>query len=124
MTLDAQALIAIVCQQPGWQDLVAQAMRADHPRVPATALAEAGMVLTSRDNVVSAMALYDVVRALGLTVVPFTERDWFEAVREYHRRLHAADAPRPRFGDCMTTVVAARTGSPVVTTPAGSRQGN
>ena len=75
-------------------------------------LGEAGMVLAAREGIVTAMALHDVVRALGPTIVPFTERDWFEAVREYHRRRSAGGAPR--FGECLSAVVAARTGSPLV----------
>lgn len=42
MTLDASALLAIVCHEPGWEALVARILESDHARVPATALAEAG----------------------------------------------------------------------------------
>lgn len=113
MTLDARALLAIVCHEPGWEDLVARVLQADHARVPATALAEAGMVLTAQDSVTCTVTLQDIVRELRLTIVPFTAEDWTNAVFEYSRRRRSS-ADRARFGDCLSAVVAARVGAKLV----------
>jgi uncharacterized protein with PIN domain len=114
MTLDARTLIAIVCQEPGWEAVVDRVLRADHRRVPATALAEAGMVLTAQNNSLGSLEVRDVVRELRLVIVPFTEADWSCAVIEYFNRRRSGRAETARFGDCLTAAVAARTGAPVV----------
>jgi uncharacterized protein with PIN domain len=114
MTLDAAALITIVRQAPGWETLVARTTEAGETRVPATALAEAGMVLVAQEGLRPLVALSDVVRTLNLTVVPFTERDWLDAVLEYDRRRGSCDGAA-RMGDCLSAVVARRTGNPIAT---------
>jgi uncharacterized protein with PIN domain len=117
MTLDASAIIAIVSRHPGWEGLVRQVTEAEAPRVPATALAEAGMVLVARKGIVALLAVSEVVSTLKLTVVPFTERDWRTAAREYYDRRESGDVDAARFGACLSAAVAARTGAELLTGP-------
>ena len=88
--------------------------KAGNARVPATALAEAGMVLAAEGSMLDVLDLDQIVRTLTLTVVPFTEADWSAAVREYHGRRRSGERDAARFGECLTAAVAARTGAEVV----------
>jgi len=114
MTLDATALLAIQRRADGWERLVARVIEAGNARVPATALAEAGMVLAAEGSMLDVLDLHEIVGTLTLTVVPFTEADWSAAVHEYHRRRRSGERDAARFGECLTAAVAARTGADVV----------
>ena len=63
------------------------ALDAGEPRVTASPLAEAGMLLVAEnDDLIEMLNLSALVRTLTLTIVPFTERDWSEAVMVYQSR--------------------------------------
>lgn len=118
MTLDAEALLTIHRRADGWEQLVARVLDAGEPRVTATALVEAGMLLVAEsDDPLDVLNLHTLVRTLTLTVVPFTERDWSEAVMVYHSRRRSLGTGAARFGECLTAAVAARTGAAVVSRP-------
>lgn len=114
MTLDATALLVIHQRADGWERLVAQVMETGNARVPATALAEAGMVLVAEAGAFQLLGLMDLVTTLKLTVVPFTEADWVAAAREYRDRREINRRGSARFGRCLTAAVAARTGTEVL----------
>ena len=113
MTIDARALVAIVRKEPGCERFVEAVADDENPRVPATALAEAAMLLAAWGDDLASITIQIVVDRLRLTVVPFTEDHWKEAVREYERVIQAGD--RPALGRCLGAAVAARLGAPVVT---------
>jgi len=117
VTLDAAALLAIHRRADGWEQFVVRVLDSGEPRVPATALAEAGMVLLAEDDdLLDVMKLHGLVDTLGLTVVPFTAADWVNSVRAYHARRQSGPGSA-RFGECLTAAVAARTGAEVVSGP-------
>lgn len=114
MTLDATALLAICRRADGWQQLVASVADAGNPRVSATALAEAAMVLVAEgDDLLDVLDLSQLVSTLKLTVVPFTEADWVRSVETYYARRRSGGPGSARFGECLTAAVAARTGTSV-----------
>ena len=117
MTLDASALVTIHRRGADWEQLVQQAMDSGNARVPATALAEAGMILIAQGDLRDLVGLIELVQTLKLTVVPFTERDWCAAVHEYRRRRDSDTYASARFGDCLTAAVAVRTGTTVLAAP-------
>lgn len=111
MTLDASALVAIVLKEPGYQEVVARLADDEHPRVPATALAEAGMILRARTGTSVGLKLQILINKLHLTVVPFTESNWHDALGAYEDYLRADPLSRPRLGACLSEAVATRLGS-------------
>jgi uncharacterized protein with PIN domain len=118
MTLDATALLAVYRRTDGWQQLVASVIDAGTPRVSATALAEAAMVLVAEDdNLLDVLDLQQLVTTLKLTVVPFTEADWVRSVHVYQDRRRSGGPGSARFGECLTAAVAARTGTTVMVSP-------
>ena len=59
MTLDSSVLIAILFSEPNYLDLVDRILEADHVRVGAPTLVEAGMVFAA-----------DVLNSQGQTLIP------------------------------------------------------
>lgn len=108
MTLDSSALIAILFAEPGYLEVVDRILEADHVRVGAPTLVEAGMVFSGRRGARSAESVEGLVRELNVAIVPFGEAEWhvaMEAFRRFGRGRHAAAL---NYGDCLA-YAAART---------------
>ena len=114
MTLDARALVAMVLKEPGFDEIAAALADDDNPRVSATALAEAGIILFARTGRLAELKLEILVNRLHLTVVPFTAEHWREAIRTYEDAAEAKAGARPRLGECLSAAVAGRLGSPLI----------
>lgn len=111
MTIDAGSLVAMALKEPGVEDLVAVIADDENPRVSATALSEAGILLAARGVSLPTVMLQIIVDRLRLTIVPFTNEHWKEAIKVYENNLKLPDVDRPRFGRCLSTGVAARLGT-------------
>lgn len=114
MTVDARTLVAIACKQPGFERLVAQVVEDDNPRVCATAMAEAAIILSTRGDWMSELTLDVMVGQMGITVVPFTKEHWRGAVEAYQQGIRSGASPAPAFGRCLSAAVAAKLGAPLI----------
>lgn len=106
MTLDSSALIAILFAEPNYLDLVDRILEANHVRVGAPTLVEAGMVFAGRRGARRAESVEGLVRELNVTIVQFGETEWhvaMEAFRRYGRGRHAAAL---NYGDCLAYATA------------------
>ena len=114
MTLDARALVAMALKEPGFDETAAALTDDDNPRVSATALAEAGIILFARTGTLSELKLEILVSRLHLTVVPFTAEHWRYAIRAYEDAAKTNSTARPRLGECLSEAVAAKLGSALI----------
>ena len=80
MTLDSSVLIAILFEDSGYLDLVDRILTADHVRVGAPTLVETSMVFAGSRGAQAIAKVETLVRELGVTVVPFGERECCAAV--------------------------------------------
>ena len=86
MTLDSSALLAILFSEAGHLDLVDRILEADHVRVGSPTLVETTLVLAGRrSSLPAAETVEALVKELGVTVVPFGEREWLNAVDAFLR---------------------------------------
>ena len=106
MTLDSSALLAILFGESGYLDLVDRILAADTPRVGTPTLAETGMVLTARRKTSGVRELDALVGELGVTIVPFTDAHYAEAVRAFQRYGPGRHKAGLNFGDCLSYAVA------------------
>lgn len=109
MTLDSSALVAILFSEPGHLELIDRILEADHVRVGAPTLVEAGLVLAGR-GARTPRLLDDLVAELGVTVVPFGEPEWHVAVDAFLRYGRGRHAAALNFGDCLSYATAAVAG--------------
>jgi len=114
MTLDASALIAVLFSEPGYLTLVDRMLEADVLRVGAPTLAEVSIVFAGRtgrkhgkhdDRIV-----HDLVKELGVTVVPFGESEWHRAADAFVRYGRGRHNASLNFGDCLAYATAATAG--------------
>lgn len=106
MTVDSSALIAILFAEPGHLDLVDRILRAESVRVAAPTLVEASMVLAGRRRTPAVSEVDALVQELGVTVVPFGEREWHAAVAAFLRFGRGRHAASLNFGDCLAYAAA------------------
>lgn len=107
MTLDSSALIAILFEEAGYLDLVDRILAAEHVRVGAPTLVETSMVFTGSRGVKAIAEIESLVRELGVTVVPFGERECRAAVAAFIRFGRGHHPAALNFGDCFAYAVAA-----------------
>ncbi len=110
MTIDSSALVAILFSEPGYLDLVDAMLQADVVRVGAPTLVETGVVLAGRRGTPAGRELFDLVRELGITVVPFGEAEWQAALQAYGRFGRGRHKAALSFGDCLAYATAAVAG--------------
>ena len=101
MTLDSSALIAILFAEHGHLDLIDRILITESVRVAAPTLVETSMVLAGRRRTSAVGEVDALVRELGVTVVPFGEREWHAAVAAFLRFGRGRHAAALNFGDCL-----------------------
>ncbi len=110
MTLDSSALIAILLSEAGHLDLVDRILAAGSVRVGAPTLVETSMVFSSRRGTASTREVDELVKELGVTVVPFGEPEWYAAVTAFQRFGRGRHRAALNFGDCLAYAAAAVAG--------------
>ncbi len=108
MTLDSSALLAILFSEAGHLELVDRILDADRVRVAAPTLVETTLVLAGRrSSLPAAETVEALVKELGVTVVPFGEREWLNAVDAFLRFGRGRHPAGLNFGDCLAYGTAA-----------------
>ena len=106
MTIDSSALIAILFSEPGHLDLIDRILIADTVRVAAPTLVETSMVFAGRRRTPAVREVGALVQELGVSVVPFGEREWHAAVAAYLRFGRGRHRAALNFGDCLAYAAA------------------
>jgi ribonuclease VapC len=101
VTLDSSALVAILFAEQGYLELVDRILAADNVRIAAPTLVEAGLVVAGRRRASDVRELDGLVHELGVTVVPFGEREWHAAVDAFLRFGRGRHKAALNFGDCF-----------------------
>ena len=106
MTLDTSALIAILFSEPGFLSIVDRILEADAVRVGAPTLAETALVFAGRRRRPAHQEVAELVRELGVTVVPFGEAEWHAAAEAFARFGRGRHRASLNFGDCLAYATA------------------
>lgn len=106
MTIDSSALIAILFSEPGHLDLIDRILIADTVRVAAPTLVETSMVFAGRRRTPAVGEVEVLVQELGVSVVPFGEREWHASVAAYLRFGRGRHRAALNFGDCLAYAAA------------------
>lgn len=115
MIVDTSALVAIIFRDDGHEELLEQITTSDPPpAVPATVLAELGLVLAGRLSLDPRPLISRLVEQFGMEVIPFGPYHWASAVGaslRFGRGRHPAGL---NFGDCLSYAAADVTGEPLL----------
>ena len=118
MTVDSSALLAVLFSEPGYLALVDRMLEAEVLRIGAPTLVETSLVFESRRDRAGRDTksrsrrddVHELVKELGITIVPFGEPEWHraaEAFARYGRGRHKAGL---NFGDCLAYATASVAG--------------
>ena len=114
MIIDSSAILAIVFQEPGFEEIL---QRIDEEPVVAAGtptLTETGIVLHARLVDGSRGLLERILDELEIQEIPFGEVHWREAVEAFRRFGKGQHPAALNFGDCMTYAVAQLAGEPLL----------
>ena len=114
MTLDSSALIAILFGEHGHLELIDRILSAAGVRVAAPALVETSIVFASRRQGTAVNDVRALVQELGVTIVPFGEREWHAAVDAFLRFGRGRHKAALNFGDCLSYAAAASASDPLL----------
>ena|SRR5688572_5157757 len=110
MTLDSSALIAVLFAEPNHLDLVDRILDAGSARVGAATLVETSMVFIARRGAGTGREVDELVKELGISVVPFGEPEWHAATAAFHKYGRGRHRASLNFGDCLAYATAAVAG--------------
>jgi ribonuclease VapC len=112
--IDSSALVAVVLEEEGSDELVRKLARSDSSAMGTPTLAETGIVLAARLGRDSQGLLARLIHEFDIIEVPFGESHWREALgaqRRFGRSRHRANL---NFGDCLTYAVASLAQEPLL----------
>ena len=110
MTLDSSAVVAILFGEPGYLELVDRILEADAVRISAPTVVETMLVFAGRRRSADAGEVDALLKELGVTVVPFGERETRVAVGAFLKYGRARHKAGLNFGDCLAYAAAAVAG--------------
>ena len=114
MIVDTSALLAIVFQEPGYEDVLDRILSATVVAAGSPTLAEAGIVLHARLGAGGHGLLERLLDELAIEEISFGSVHWREAVEAYRTFGKGQNAAGLNFGDCMTYAVARLSGEPLL----------
>jgi ribonuclease VapC len=115
MIVDASALVAILLEEPGYQEFRDAILRAPKPRMSAAGYIESSIVVDRVGDPVKSRRLDEIIDAFGIGVVPVTASHARRA-RYAHRDFGRGSGHRAglNFGDVFAYALAAETGEPLL----------
>jgi ribonuclease VapC len=118
LILDSSAVVAVICREPGYEQLLQKIALARTVAIGAPTVAETQMVveikLGSKRGRDGAALVDQFLTEIQALVIPFTRNHlsiFFEAFRRYGKGRHPA---RLNMGDCFTYAVAKAAGMQVL----------
>lgn len=116
MILDSSAVVALFVKERGHEALLDKLARVPGVGIGAPTLAETGVVLSARLKRDARPLLLRFVQELAITVIPFGEPHWREAVSAYLRFGRGRHPAALNFGDCMSYATARLAAAPLLAT--------
>lgn len=115
MIVDTSALIAMVRQEPGFEELVDALVDARGGSLSAGNALEAGIVIDSYQDPVVSRDLDRVRRELDIAIAPITASHVDIARQAYRDYGRGSGHPaKLNFGDCFAYALAVETGAPLL----------
>ncbi len=114
MIVDSSAIIAVLLRQQGWEAVLERLAQDPVAAIGAPTLAETGLVLAAKLDVVGRTILARFLHESGLVVVPFGEEHWSVAVEAFIRFGKGRHPAALNFGDCLTYATARLADEPLL----------
>jgi ribonuclease VapC len=114
--LDTSAIVSIMFQERGFEDLLGKLMLASHAGVGAPTLTETAIVLSSRRGKDARGLLSRFIMESAISIVPFGDAQYGTAVEAWLRFGKGRHPAGLNYGDCLSYATARLTGQPLLCT--------
>jgi ribonuclease VapC len=102
LILDSSAIICVIEEEDGFDDLLAALAAAPRVAVGAPTLFETAVVLIAREGAAGRATLSRFLDQNEIASIPFGERHWTVAAEAFIRYGKGRHPARLNYGDCMT----------------------
>lgn len=114
MILDSSAIVAVICREAGYEQLLDKIAAAQRLFIGAPTLAETELALTIKLGRGAGAVVEQFLAESGVTVLPFSREHvsiFLEAFLRYGKGRHSA---RLNMGDCFSYAIAKVAGQPLL----------
>jgi len=112
--LDSSAIVAVVFQEPGHEELLEKILAAGEVAIGAPTLAETAIVVSARLGTDARPLLTRLLREGAIETLPFSEAQFGVAVGAWLRFGRGRHPARLNFGDCLAYATARVAGRPLL----------
>lgn len=113
MILDTSAVLAVLLKEVEAKDFIKQIATASSLGIAAPTRVEAGIVLGNHLGFKS-MLVHRFLQEAQVTILPFTDQHWQEAVRAYELYGKGKHPAKLNFGDCFSYATAKLANQPLL----------
>lgn len=106
MILDSSAIVCVIEEEGGYDDLLDALAAAPHIAVGAPTLFETAIVLIAREGAAGRATLLHFLDENEIVSIPFGEHHWAIAAEAFIRYGKGRHPARLNYGDCMTYATA------------------
>ncbi len=114
MILDSSAVVAIFCEEPGHEVLLAKLGAAETVGIGAPSLAETAIVLSARLGTDARGLLARFLAEGGVTIVPWNDAHYAAALEGWLRFGKGRHPAALNFGDCLSYGLARASNQPLL----------
>lgn len=114
MILDSSVVVAVLHEEPGYEELERKLLEADVLAIGAPTLVEIAIVMVGADGESGLAALSRFIRDLDVVVVPFGQPHWQTAAEAFIGFGKGRHPAALNYGDCMAYATARRAGRPLL----------
>ncbi|HKI06340.1 MAG TPA: type II toxin-antitoxin system VapC family toxin [Thermoanaerobaculia bacterium] len=114
MILDSSAIVAILVEEPGAEELLSKLQATGPVGVGTPTLVESHLVLAGRLQTNPAPYLESFLLALDAVVLPFSDVHWYAAADAFLRFGKGRHPAALNFGDCMAYATAKIAAQPLL----------
>ena len=115
MIADSSALLAVLFKEESGEKILDCIIKSETISIGAPTLVESGIVFTSRTGL-SESILADFTTSAGISIIPFSDEHWREAVFAYEKFGKGRHLACLNFGDCLSYALARVFGQPLLRT--------
>ncbi|MBV8331585.1 MAG: type II toxin-antitoxin system VapC family toxin [Candidatus Eremiobacteraeota bacterium] len=114
MIVDSSAIVAVVFQEPDYAKVAHALDRSEVAAIGAPTVTETGIVLGHRLGFRRLGLLHRFLQEFDISIVPFEEAHWTEAVAAYEAFGRGRHPAALNFGDCLSYALAKVAGRPLL----------
>ncbi|MEW6365976.1 MAG: type II toxin-antitoxin system VapC family toxin [Acidobacteriota bacterium] len=116
MIVDSSAVVCVLMREPEYERVIKRLVEAEFIGIGAPTLTETGIVVLARFPFDPLGRLSRFMQEFGISVVPFGEAHWQEAVDAYARYGKGRHPAALNFGDCLSYATSKLAAQPLLCT--------